>query len=96
MLSAPSLPAPAGSCCHCTETHTPLKLLCCLSLCVADVVVGIHGAQLYNALFMPAHKALVEVRPYGFWGVSHKEGVRAHMSSQSESEHDRSRCDDFQ
>lgn len=40
----------------------------------ADVLVGLHGAQLYNALFMPAHKALVEVRPYGFWGVSEEEG----------------------
>jgi capsular polysaccharide biosynthesis protein len=37
---------------------------------LADVVVGQHGAQLYNALFMPQHKALVEVRPHGFVGVS--------------------------
>jgi hypothetical protein len=36
----------------------------------ADVVVGLHGAQLFNALFMPAYKALVEVRPYQFTGVS--------------------------
>jgi capsular polysaccharide biosynthesis protein len=34
------------------------------------VLVGLHGAQLYNGLFMPAGKALVEVRPFGFWGVS--------------------------
>lgn len=38
----------------------------------ADVVVGLHGAQLYNALFMPAHKALVEVRPFQFTGVSNQ------------------------
>jgi hypothetical protein len=36
----------------------------------ADVVVGLHGAQLFNALYMPAHKALIEVRPYQFTGVS--------------------------
>jgi hypothetical protein len=35
----------------------------------ADVVVGLHGAQLFNALYMPAHKAMVEVRPYQFTGV---------------------------
>uniref|UniRef100_A0A383VT21 Uncharacterized protein n=1 Tax=Tetradesmus obliquus TaxID=3088 RepID=A0A383VT21_TETOB len=33
-----------------------------------DVVVGLHGAQLFNALYMPAHKALVEVRPFEFTG----------------------------
>jgi hypothetical protein len=36
----------------------------------AGVVLGLHGAQLFNALYMPAHKALVEVRPYQFTGVS--------------------------
>jgi hypothetical protein len=36
----------------------------------SDVLVGLHGAQLFNALYMPAHKALVEVRPYQFTGVS--------------------------
>lgn len=44
----------------------------CCFFSLADVVVGLHGAQLYNALFMPAHKSLVEVRPYGFWGVSQR------------------------
>eukprot|EP00775_Hariotina_reticulata_P006871 gene6871-7087_t len=31
-----------------------------------DVLVGLHGAQLMNAFFMPAHKSLVEIRPYNF------------------------------
>ncbi|KAF6254547.1 hypothetical protein COO60DRAFT_312524 [Scenedesmus sp. NREL 46B-D3] len=33
-----------------------------------DVLVGLHGGQLFNALYMPAHKALVEVRPHQFAG----------------------------
>lgn len=65
---------------HFTHKH-PLSLTLTLTLTnplchppphsqQSDVLVGVHGAQLYNALFMPQHKALVEIRTHGFWGVS--------------------------
>jgi uncharacterized membrane protein YgcG len=34
----------------------------------ADVLVGTHGAGLANAFFMHRGSAVVEIRPYGFWG----------------------------
>lgn len=34
----------------------------------SDVVVGVHGSALTNAMFMRRGSALIELRPYGFSG----------------------------
>ncbi|KAF6265694.1 hypothetical protein COO60DRAFT_1457009 [Scenedesmus sp. NREL 46B-D3] len=34
----------------------------------ADVMIGVHGAGLFNAFFMPQHSSLIEIRPLNFTG----------------------------
>ena len=35
----------------------------------ADVLVGMHGAGMFNAFFLPKHSAVLEIRPYRFEGA---------------------------
>lgn len=43
----------------------------------AGVVIGVHGTQMLNTLFLPAGAAIVEIFPYGFRNVLFKGGSGA-------------------
>lgn len=43
----------------------------------ASIVVGIHGANLVNTMFLPALSVLIEVMPYGFNHEMYKQGGNA-------------------
>jgi hypothetical protein len=40
----------------------------------ASIMIGIHGQNLINSIFLPCNSSLIEIFPFGFWSDAYRQG----------------------